>query len=579
MGRIDLKQNEGIRPTDMPTGGISDTTGYALHGMNALERADNRLAAGIKHVSDALFNISKDMKSRDIRLESANAQIEYFDRSQEALRTLSEKDIRNQDEYEAAYNAAMDKVDSGMGKWAEKNMSWGESRESLSLIMKSERTKNFAQAMGAFLKAKNQRAWNDCETLIKRGVDSGNYEIGKTGISIYCADKSEDLAKRLLDKYDYDFCLGRMKQSKVEILGATSPEQIDEIIAQLQSNGYDSGVYEKDRLEFDVFASIHKDRLVQAENSAKKTVAKSNQTAATEKTEAVKADVSDAIRTTEEMGLKVGKMVDFDGTKKALKQTYDSLGISPERQKKLMSDFDNFCRNERESISKQVNANMYAQAEKALIDAVENNDGRFDINILSGGNEGNAKQLEQARKKYSDWTEKNEGLSQKFKSGKLTSAEAQKYEAYRAEYFDSLRSILEYDKQTDPRGEKLAKIIVDIDKYDSAARKELTDALYGKVVKNAKSEMGKAPSNWTSGELKDFDKEFSSLCEWNSSWYKVWETSDPVGFAKLRNRILQFASLRKLTYAETMDELKKDPFFKRVMLMKSRENAIKLLNL
>lgn len=179
MGRIDLKQNEGIRTTDMPNGGISDTTGYALRGMNALDRADNRLAAGIKHVSDALFGISKDMKSRDIRLESANAQIEYFDRSQEALRTLSEKGIINQDEYEAAYNAAMDKVDSGMSKWAEKNMSWGESRESLSLIMKSERTKNFAQAMGNFLREKIRRNAEVAEKNFNICIDNGNIEAAK----------------------------------------------------------------------------------------------------------------------------------------------------------------------------------------------------------------------------------------------------------------------------------------------------------------------------------------------------------------------------------------------------------------
>nr|DAR29711.1 MAG TPA: hypothetical protein [Caudoviricetes sp.] len=587
MGRINLGRERGAASTDkpMPHSVVSDNTG--LGGIFAIEKANDRLAAGMKHVSDAMFSVSKDMKNKEVRQELMNGQIEYFDRSQEALRALSEKQIYNQAEYEAAYNAAMDKVDASMSEWARKNTSWDESRDALNLTMKGERSKSYAQAMGNFLKAKNERAWNDCQNLMNRGVNSGNYDIGKAAIDTYCVGKSEDFTAKMREQYDYDFCRGRMNQAKIEIQGATSPEQISEIISRIQSNGYDLGVYEKDRLEFNVFASVHSDSLESARIAKQEKAKNAAQKTASENIDALKTDVSNAQRQVAEMGEKIGKDY-FVNMRKNLSENLKSLNLSPQKQKKLLSDFDNFCRDSEKKITEEVNRNMYAQAESALKNAVEKNDGKFDLNEISGENVDAAARISEARKKVADFTERYEGLRFKYKSGNLSAEEEREYALYRGGYFKQLTSILEYDKDLDPRGEKLAQICIDIDKYDAASRKELLGALYGKVVKGAKYGSGKVPSNWDSGQLKNFDAQFAELCRWNTnenaSWYlprflEGDDTSDPVAYMKFRNRILQLASARNLTYAETVEEMQKDPFFKRVMLTQSREKASKFLNL
>ncbi len=174
MGRIDLGRERGVSPTDkpLPRTVVNDNTGLA--GIYSIEKANDRLAAGMRHISDSMFEISKDMKNSEVRLETVNAQIEYFDRSQAALRELSERNIHDQTEYENAFNAAMDKVDAHMAKWAKDNTSWGESRDALGLMEKDGRAKNFASAMGQFLDARKKRKAQTLQNNYDRLVDSGD---------------------------------------------------------------------------------------------------------------------------------------------------------------------------------------------------------------------------------------------------------------------------------------------------------------------------------------------------------------------------------------------------------------------
>lgn len=180
MGRIDLGRERGVSPTDkpLPRTVVSDNTG--LGGIFSMEKANDRLAAGMKHVSDSIFEISKDMKTSEVRFETVNAQIEYFDRSEAALRELSEKNIYDQTEYENAFNAAMDKVDAHMVKWAKDNTSWGESRDALGLMTREGRAKSFAAAMGRFLGERKKRKAEMLQHNYDRLVAAGNLDGVKT---------------------------------------------------------------------------------------------------------------------------------------------------------------------------------------------------------------------------------------------------------------------------------------------------------------------------------------------------------------------------------------------------------------
>lgn len=591
MGQISLKQNQGARPTDLPAG-ISDTTAYAIHGMNAIDRANDRLAAGMKHVSDTLFGVSKDMAETRNRVEADTAQIEIF-KLEDADNRKLEADIvagkiKTPEQFQEAYNSLYASRETKIDKYLEDNVCSSRNAEFLKLDAKKKSAANFAHMSGVYIRYENERIWNATQDLVKQGIDSGNYDIGKKAIGDFCVGKSEELASRMYWQYDYDFCRGQMNRAKTAIGGATTPEQIDEIISQVQSEGYDLGVYEKDRVEFNIFASIHKDRLERAEDaeianairtekSAIKEQKQLGEVSVNEKVKATKTNVSDAIRTATEMGEKISDIVDFDGAEKGIEKLCAEKGISKEKATAILGDFRNFCRDQRNSIADGVNRNMYAQAVNAVKDAYEKNDGHFDLNVISGGNAKTAETLGQAREKIRDWTERYEGLTDKYKAGTLSNEEKAEYESYRADYFKQLTSILKYDKDIDPRGEKLASICVEIDKYDAASRKELLGALYSKVVKNKDF-----PVEWSGSDIKQFDDSFADLCEFNRGlWFTFGKTdeNDPILYTKMRNRVLNLARLRNMSTTEAIEELRKDPFARNIILKKSRAKAVEFTNL
>lgn len=180
MAKIDLGRERGVQPTDKPLPHTVIDSNSGMAGIYSVQQANDRLAAGIQHVSDTMFSISKDMKTKQVRQESVNGQIEYFNRTQAALRDLSEKKIYNKAEYEQAYMEAMDSIDNDMREnWAKENTSWEESRTALELTMKGERSKSYAQAMGNFLREKSRRDAEVGEKNFNICIDNGNIEAAK----------------------------------------------------------------------------------------------------------------------------------------------------------------------------------------------------------------------------------------------------------------------------------------------------------------------------------------------------------------------------------------------------------------
>ena len=290
-----------------------------------------------------------------------------------------------------------------------------------------------------------------------------------------------------------------------------------------------------------------------------------------------KKTMSSAMRSCVEMGDAVYETLNVSEQRQQLIDYFKQTSLSADELTVALEDFDNFVAEEKVRIRKQVESSMKQHAKDVLAQASEK--GSFDIEALSGKNTSEAKKLRIAQAEFSKARETYNLLKTKIDSKQFTPEEERNWAIYKSSFFKTLTGVLSYEEASDSRGEKLARLCVEIDKFDDDSRKELLNALNGKVNGNVKATLGKAPSNWDSEDLKLFDKEIKDLCEWDDDTLWFGDDSDPVAFAKLRNRMLQYASVRQLNLQETLKEMREDPFVKRVFFKQSMREAQKFLNL
>ena len=610
MGKIDLGRERGVRITGSAQHGASPRRYESvMQGVSRMNAAADNVARGMRHVSDTLFKVYEDQAQTRNRQEFLEGQTQQFDITQQENKLLESRIEKGEfdgadglDLFEKAVVEANNKIDNAFSEWASKNITREDTRNALIENSKLDSKKNFAYLSGKFIAHDRKRRWDMCQNQMGDAVKSGNYQNGITAIDAYCTNKSPELKKEMLKKYDYGFCSQRMADAKVAIQGASTPEEIENIIANLKSEGYFFGIYENDQKAFDVFAchrlDILEDKeareedadikafldeekafvggLMQQEKNTK--ALKDSQSKGLKKRVDInKKTMSSAMRSCVEMGDAVYETLNVSEQRQQLIDYFKQTSLSAEELTAALEDFDNFVAEEKVRIRKQVESSMKQQAKDVLAQASEK--GSFDIEALSGKNISEAKKLRIAQAEFSKAREAYNLLKTKIDSKQFTPEEDRNWAIYKASYFKTLTGILTYDEASDSRGEKLARLCVEIDKFDDDSRKELLNALNGKVNGNVKATLGKAPSNWNSEDLKLFDKEIKDLCEWDDDTLWFGDDSDPVAFAKLRNRMLQYASVRQLNLQETLKEMREDPFFKRVYLKKSMREAQKFLNL
>lgn len=470
-------------------------------------------------------------------MESVNAQIEYFDRSQEALRALSEKDIYNQDEYEAAYNAAMDKVDSGMAKWAEKNMSWGESRESLSLIMKSERTKNFAQAMGQFLDARKKRKAQTLQNNYDRLVDSGN--LSNVKVLLDNSGLAPETRKIYLEKAARKIAENDIADLKNRLVLSTSQEESENLISKIRSDPRFASLPDEKKSAFDVFALAEMNRKARS-------AAASKRKDTSDKISALNAQMKSA---TEEFGREFAdKAVDADKLKKQLEGILDVSNFSPAEKEKVRAEFDTQileCKDRAKSVYKTHNKNMAFETLKLA----RQNDGFIDAETMK--DDGVARARREA--------DLLGGYEKLDNAGKVE---------YRERFYSLLLEISRYSAKTDEDGTELVALMKRAQTFPKSSRKELMEAIYNTA--NAIPPNG----NWTAESVKQFNAQFDDVCKLgkNSHWY----TSDknPELALDFRTRVLALAKVRNLSLSETVEEMKKDPFYVETISSANRQKAL-----
>lgn len=546
MGRIDLKQNEGIRTTDMPNGGISDSTAFALHGMNALERADDRLAAGIKHVSDALFGISKDMSEARNRVEADTAQIEIFKMenadNQKMEADIQSGKIRTPEQFREAYDKLYVAREKRIGKYLEDNVSSSRNAELLMLNAKSSAAKNFAHMTGVYVNAENRRLWNmaenNCFEFAQNGDDNAAQNI-KASVGClrgrYSGELCDALEKKYLNMADTNRLQARIAQGESMIDPEAQKEYYETVVGDLESGQYD-GLYK---------AQIAK------------TVAALNKGINAQ-------DYKNELRDCSAMFAKdVSKMSEkqFDEWEKsALAELGEKKHLSAE-EKKLWGERISA---KRKSLQKSFIENAQAKNRNATIRLLEaaraDEKGNVDLNydILHG------QAREEKRQKFDDFGDRyfdNETIG-----------------VYDRDFHSVMSDISAYKNEKDKDGIQLRNLLFRTQTFTREHRKMLINALSEKVN-------GHAPEKWSSESWDVFKAQIDNMIDWYDVESKpakerkqMAEDSKAAAFYQIRNSICKDVERLGLTPIQAREYLQKHPFYKRLCDKQSYSDAMDFLN-
>lgn len=556
MAKIDLGGD--IRNTDkpMPHTVVNDNTGMA--GIAATQRANDRLAAGMRHVSEAVLGISMDMKRDEVNEETVNAQIEYYDRSQEALRRLSERRIYNQDEYKAAFNAEMDRVDSEMQKWAKENTSWGESRKALELISKGGRSRNFAQAMGGFLNAKAQRKAQLLEYNYNRLTEAG--DIANVEVLLNASHLAPETREIWLGKAKHTIAKNNINLVRAKISTAASSDEVERIIGEAKSGTELGEIGKMGEDAFDVFAlanlnakkteeAVKAERENQKETARKIAEGKQLHKESADKVAALNAEVTSAAA---EMATKFGEnAIDKNGAIAALEDILKESNFSNAEKTKARAELNVHILEARAKAASAYKEYNRKQA-FATLETAQQNDG------FIGADELKDDAVARARRDADEQVEYN----------RLDDA---KKSEYRGKFYGLLTDISRYNGKTDEDGTKLVELMKRAQTFPRSSRRELMHAIYDTAN-------GIKPNEtWTGDTMKQFNESFNDLCSLgkNSRWFAG--DGDPAIALDFRNRILTLARVRGLSLSDTIAEMKNDPFVKNAITAQGRENARNLI--
>ena len=267
-------------------------------------------------------------------------------------------------------------------KYLNENISSGRTAEFLTLGAKRSAAINKAHMAGEFNSFRIKLEGDQTRENAQFFIDNGDY-IGAAKCydamagrwSPETIDLYKQQAKRKVGEVLFE-------TAKIQIQGASSPEEINKIIGQFKSGEYFHLLPQKERVAFDVFAAANKDKLARTEAANRARVAFSE---AETKEESAKTNISQAVRIAAKMGENIEKFVDFSGQRKSLDETLEKLGFPEEERKNKLFEFDNFWRDQKKLISDEVNKSLYTQAENALKLAATRTEAVNPLKILSAG--------------------------------------------------------------------------------------------------------------------------------------------------------------------------------------------------
>lgn len=546
MGRINLKQNEGIRTTDMPIGGVSDSTAYAIHGMNSLDRANDRLAAGMKHVSDTLFNISKDMSEACNRVEADTAQIEIF-KMEDADNKKMEADIqsgklRTPEQFKEAYDKLYIAREKRIDKYLQDNVSSSRNAELLMLNAKSSAAKNFAHMSGVYVNAENKRLWNmtenNCFEFAQNGDASTEQNI-KASVGClrgrYSGELCDALERKYLNMADTNRVQARIAQGESMIDPDAQKEYYETVVRDLESGKYD-GLYRTQIAK--TVAALNKGINAQDYRN--------------ELRECAAAFAKDVSKMSE------GQFDEWE--KSALAELGEKKHLSAE-EKKLWGERISA---KRKQLQKSFVENVQSENRNATIRLLEtarsDAKGNVDLNydILYG--QARAKRREEIDVNDVDFFD-NETIS-----------------VYDRDFHLVMSDISAYKNEKDKDGIQLRNLLFRTQTFTSEHRKMLINALSDKVN-------GRVPEKWSSESWDGFKAQIDNMIDWYDVKAKpadekkqMAEDSKAVAFYQMRNSICKDVERLGLTPIQAQEYLQKHPFYKRLCDKQSYSDAMNFLN-
>ena len=155
MGRINLKQNSGVRTTDHAAPVTNSHSDMRLQGISAMQRASNSLANGIAYVGQAIGDIARDQLQMENEIAVNGAQIELLKKEQafndefEKRITAGEfKDFKSfQDAYIKEYSAG---IESPLNQKFQDDGLSDAARHALAVHIKRSQATNFARLGGSW---------------------------------------------------------------------------------------------------------------------------------------------------------------------------------------------------------------------------------------------------------------------------------------------------------------------------------------------------------------------------------------------------------------------------------------------
>lgn len=559
MGRIDLNRERGIRITEKPQGNIN-TAGYShvSQGVSNIGRATENVARSIQNVGDTLFKIYNDQADSRNRLEFLEGQTQLFNLTQKSNEELEER--INNGEFDgkdglALFKSAVDKASGGINKeldeWANKNMSSDDMRKELLARSNLDRQRNFAHLSGRFIAHDNKRKWDIFNARIEDAVKMGNKENGMRVIDAFCSGKSKALKEQITADFERKFTYARLDDFKANIVNAVSVEEVNSLVQQASDNGLPVG--DKDSQIQQLIKKktqsleIAKQKQAQADKKLQKELAEQQSKDVNTAIGALKGRIQQYIYNSISSGKIQLNWAEFD---EAFNNILKQSKIPDHEKEKLKGQWAKDKLSIVENAQNSLNKVLSERTRNFIIAGKNDEKGRVDVGALFDNDSTLAKKALENSSKYE----------------KLIALGWLKHDNEKKEYtqqtLNVFRQLLQWESEADPQGKIAKDILKQAQHFDSATRKQITDALFGKCVKKEDF-----PVNWSDSEIKVFDKKLAKWCKWEDED----DSASMKDFYALRRRIIGLARLRNMSVAEATDEMKNDPFIQQLSVKENRK--------
>lgn len=554
MGKINLGKEKGVSATDMPMPHTIINENSGMAGIYSAERANDRLIAGMQHVSDTLFKIYNDQADIRNRQEILEGQTALFDIENSEDAKLEERinkgEFDNEGGLDAFKKAVMEsqgRIDRQFSDWTSKHITQSNTRNYLMQHAKLNAKKNFANISGRFLAHDRKRRWDMYQNQTNDAIETQNEANLMAVHKAYFGDGSKENpfrfsketrerawaeARRKFDERGLEI---RLAQADQLVNADTQAAMYSAILNDLENGKYDGLYYSESsklisKLKEGFNKIDYRNEIVSIRAALSKDLSNMSQQQFDEWEKSTIAEIEAKEHLSNE------------------EKTYYKEKISAKR-KTLSSQF---VRNAQES---------YKKSTLSLLEAAcANGNGDVDLSwdFVRGA------ELERLRAEI----DAKEGSF--FSIGK-------KAQEYDDNFHNIMRKIDEYKPDKDNDGLELRGLVFRTQGFLREHRIMLLNSLNNKAK-------GITPDKWSQENLEIFENQIDEMFDWydvkqdkNEEKDQIKEEPRAVAFYQLRNSIIEDVKRLGLTPLEAQEYLQKHPIYKRLKDNQTYADAVDFL--